>query len=527
MVLGCGPGAGGPPDGGPPLALDVLDPPGAQIGVHYGKSIDLRVRYHTDDAAARPISGQPVRFSIFGDPAGSTLSRDRAVTDSSGVATVTLTGGQAEASFRVAANAVNAPEADFDVSVSKLDFVELDVTLSWTLPSSPAALRALLYDDRACAQLPPSPTMPAPFRALSQSNTSSASLRFLNLLSKSYAVVGRAETASGKLLGYGCVDVGAELVPPGSVSTLPVPLAQVFPSPAGTYALTSNLMPMPSLGAALIAPWSIFGDCVYGAAQLLLDGMGITSHRDPPNPDGCRPLSTTSLDYQLQQMLTAQPSAPARLLGKIVDDLGAVTSSCVLSSQLVVTAIGNGNWTGQHTLASISFSTGGMPKSYDLVALGMPVIAVKNIALADDGTNLAIGSHGFTLGWTTLWKQAFVDQSLAVRVPGIGSPPIRALVAAVVAAAMRNGKSGCAAVEDLVCSVLGGTCNYQAACASAIDSVAASLDGPFAPASGIDLVMMGSAQAVDNVGDLVVHQLVGGSWSSATLQPSAFSGIRQ
>src|SRR6476646_7239051 len=108
VAVGCGPGSNGPPDGGPPLALDVLD--SSQIGLHYGKSTELRVRYHTDDAAATAVTGAAVRFSIFGDPAGSTLSRDTVTTDVNGVATVTLTAGQAEThpQFTVVATAVNA-----------------------------------------------------------------------------------------------------------------------------------------------------------------------------------------------------------------------------------------------------------------------------------------------------------------------------------------------------------------------------------------------------------------------------------
>jgi hypothetical protein len=200
VVAGCGPTPQGPPDGGPPLALDVLDPPGAQIGLHYGKSVALRVRYHVDDAAAQAVSGQTVRFSIFGDPAGSTLSADHAVTDATGVATVELTAGQAEASFKVVADAVNAPEAEFDVSVSKLDFVELDVALAWPGDGT-TTLRALLYDDRDCSALPPAATQPAPFRALSKPTSTQATLQFLNLLSKKYAVVGRADSAAGTLVG--------------------------------------------------------------------------------------------------------------------------------------------------------------------------------------------------------------------------------------------------------------------------------------------------------------------------------------
>ena len=41
---------------------------------------ELRVRYQTDDAAASPVAGATVHFSIFKDPAGSTLTRDAATT---------------------------------------------------------------------------------------------------------------------------------------------------------------------------------------------------------------------------------------------------------------------------------------------------------------------------------------------------------------------------------------------------------------------------------------------------------------
>ncbi|MCA1663921.1 MAG: hypothetical protein LC659_06595, partial [Myxococcales bacterium] len=80
----CGPGANAPPDGGPPLTLDVVD--SNQIGLHYGKTTELRVRYHAGDPAAAAVPGAIVRFSIFGDPAGSTLSRDQVTTDVNGMA---------------------------------------------------------------------------------------------------------------------------------------------------------------------------------------------------------------------------------------------------------------------------------------------------------------------------------------------------------------------------------------------------------------------------------------------------------
>ena len=531
---GCGPATHGPPDGGPPLALDVLDPPGAQIGLHYGKSVELRVRYHTDDAAQAPVTGQTVRFSIFADPAGSTLARDQATTDPSGIAAVTLTAGQAEASFRVVADAINAPEAEFDVSVSKLDFVELDVALAWSAGDpTTTTLRALLYDDRGCAALPAAATQPAPFRALSKAGANQATLDFHNLLSKRYAVVGRAEDAAGHLVGYGCVDVGAELIPPGSSSTLPVPLAAAVASPAASFLLTSTLHPAMALWQAPVKTWQTFGDCIYGAAQMLLDAMGLqndTTHRDPPGADGCRPASATSLDRQLQDLLTAPPMAPASLLPYIADDLENITASATLQSRLTIAPAGDAAWAGEHVLTSATFSVGGATqKSYDLGQLGLPLVDVKDVPVSDDGTTLTLGAHGFTLGWTTLWSQAFADLSLTARIPTLGSPPIPSLVDLVISVAARNGKMGCAAVDDLVCSVLA-SCSAVTPCDSARAPLAATLAAPLAPASGVDLTLSGTAQPVDQDGDLVLDQLAAGAWSAPELTTTpgdnVFTGSR-
>jgi hypothetical protein len=524
VVAACGPGSNAPPDGGPPLALDVVD--NSQIGLHYGKTTDLRVRYHTDDAAAAPVAGATVHFSIFHDPAGSTLSRDTATTDANGIASVTLTAGSAETSFYVAATAINAAEADFDVSVSKFDFVEVDAQLAW--PTA-ATLRALLYDDKTCAALPAAATMPAPSRALSKPNATTATLQFLNLLSKPYALVGRAEDVTGVLRGYGCVDLGAELVPPGSVSLVPVPLVPAVASPAGTFTLSSTLKPAPSSYAMLVGRWQQFGGaCSYGAAQALLDAMGIASHRDPALASGCRPASSP-LDQQLQSLLTSPPTAPANSLPAIGNDLAAITASLLLTSTLTVTAASATSWTAEHALTTADLAVSAtLSKSYDLVALGEPVIDVKDVPFTDDGSAVTIGAHGFTLGWTTLWLQAFTDLSLTMRVTGLASPAIPSLVAAVVAPASRSGKMGCAAVDDLVCFVTTGSggCALTTPCASALAPVAASLSAGFAPSSGIDLMLSGSATPVDSDGDLIVEQLTGGAWTGAGLAPSStFTGV--
>jgi hypothetical protein len=278
--------------------------------------------------------------------------------------------------------------------------------------------------------------------------------------------------------------------------------------------------------------WTQLGDgCPYGAAQALLDAMGITSHRDPVGMDGCRPTSMTSLDKQLQDLLTASPTGAANALPALAGDLDSITRSMTLTSTLTVSPASATTYTAEHTLSGAAFEvSAALSKTYDLVALGEPVIDVSNVAVGDDGTKLTIGTHGFTLGWTTLWKQAFVDLSLMTRVMGLASPPIPSLVAAIVAPASRAGKMGCAAVDDLVCSVTtgSGSCALTTPCASALAPMAATLEAPFAPASGIDLTLMGSATPVDSDGDLVVDLLNGGGWTGPGLAAmSTFTGTKQ
>lgn len=545
-LAGCGGSKSSPVDGGPPLALDVWPPDGAgaQLGLAYGAVDKLQVRYHTADDASKPIAGAVVHYSIFMDPAGSTLTSDHGVTDDNGVATVTLTAGQAEASFVVAATATNAAEVDFGITVSKLAFVELDVQLAWSGTAADTTLRAQLYTTASCATLLPTlPTLPMALRSIVQVGSNATTLKFIKLASESYAVAASAEDkVSGQLVGYACVDVGAGLVPPGTTSTLPLTLQPVVATPLGSYTLTSQLTPAAARVAAVLAPWKPLG-CTTNAAQLLLDAMEATSpalatqleaHRSPAGADGCRP-TTSALDGPLQALLTT-PSAsvkdpPALHLGDIYADLQSIVGAATLTSTLAVTAAGASSFAAEHTLGSLALAVNAQSQSYDLVHLGEPIIDVANIPLGYDGTTLMLGEHGFTLGWPVLWLQGLSDLSIAVRVPALAtaaaplSPTVPQLIDATVAAAMRNGKSDCAAVSDLVCSIVGGSCDVTAACTSAKSASAAGLVAPLAPQSGIDLDWTGSATVAAG-SDLTVATIGGGVWMSSSLSSGTFTGKR-
>jgi len=541
FVAGCGSPATPPLDGGPPRVLEILDPPGAQIGLHYGATVDLRVRYRLDDAEATPVAGATVKLAIFDDPGGSTLAADRATTDDKGVASVRLTAGAQEKSFRVRAQAPDAPDAVFGVSVSSQAFVNIDVELAYAGTAQIGMLEALLFVGTPCAQLPPNPTEASAFRVVKQPGGPMGTVHFLNLLSQNYTVVGEALDAASHLRASGCVDIASSLVPAGATATLPLPLKNVAPAITGTYALSTTLTLAPALAASATTEWKKLSSCAEAPAQGLLDrieaGVGsalstaMEQKRGTADSMACRPATLSggapSLDAQLETLLTGA-GAPALQLAAIVTDLQNIVGSAKLASTLTVRGAGAGAFTAEHALGQITLSTSTAMKGYDAQATALPIVDVNDIPVGFTGNALTLGAHGFTLGLPTFWQRALADLSLAAHVPSMQPPTTRALLGAVVAVAMRNGKTGCAAVEDLVCGVTGASgCTGQIdpACAAALDGWAASLDAPFAPPTAIDATLSGQATAADTDGDLLIDLLSPGTWSTA-LGSASFTGTR-
>jgi hypothetical protein len=516
------------------VALDVLDPPGDQIGLRFGKAIDLRVRLHTDDAAALPLASQTVRFSIFGDPEGSTLSSDHALTGDDGVASVTLGGGAAEASFRVTASAPRAADAQFDVSVAAGDFVGIEVQLA---SSSATTLRALLYGDQTCAELSASSTAA---RALSGPGPS-ASLTFLNLLLRDYAVAGRAEDANGRLVAAACVDLDAGLLAAGATATLPLPLQPVRVTALGSYELATTLkISAPNATTAFHA----LADCVNYPADALDDALeaalqpsgyaatfaGLRGVKDAMGCRGAIPVgggTSPSIDQQVHSLLTVT-GAPATQLRAIVADLDAIVGSAQLASRLSVTASGATALAGDHLLGSLRLdATGQKSVTYDLVAAGVPIIEAKDVPIAFDGASLSIGSHGFALRLPRLWRRALDELALVPRFPTLSSPSLRALLGTIVAAAMHGGKTGCAALGDAACAADAACATaVEKACPAALDALAAQLEAGFDPQTGLDLTLRGQAQALDSDGDLAVDRLQMGAWTTPLAVTSSFTGAR-
>jgi hypothetical protein len=533
------------PDGGPPLALTILDPPGSQIGLHYSKSVVLRVSYHADDDAQTPEKGS-VLFSIFGDPAGSTLSADHVTTDSSGIAQVTLTAGAAEATFRVTASAPNTGEVDFQVAVSKLDFVELKVQLDWDA-SAPTTLRALLYANQPCASLPPTPSLP-PTTAMREvaKPGPSATVDFINLLSMSYSVVGRAEDMAGHLLAYGCVDVPSALAPAGSTANLPLPLSAVTPDATGSYALTTALTPV---SAPVTQPWHALSDCPLGLGQSLLDNTSaalssaslqaaIAGLRGAPSgTNSCRPSqvmvgasAVNSLDADLEALLT-DSGDPGLQLGALVDDLDSLTGAAQLASTLTLTPTGGATLAGEHALGKLALgSASGAQETIDLPASGLPIIDVKDIAVGYDQGLLSIGAHGFTLHLPALWQGAFETVAIGTRFPALMPPSTRGWLGLAVGAVMHGGMVGCSGVEDLICTrtaASGCTGVIAPACLKALDQMTTQLEAGFQVTPGVDFTLSGQCTGLDSDGNLTLDQLTAGNWTTVAASTATFTGSRQ
>jgi hypothetical protein len=530
-----------PPDGGPPLRLSI-ESPGDQIGLHYGEAMALRVRYFTDAPGEKAVAHGQVRFGIFGDPAGSTLSSDRAITDDDGFAQVSLTAGAAEASFRVVASANNAPDVEFQVSVSRLAFVRLDVMVSYPALGETGTLRALLYEGLSCNALPPVPVPPSPSRAQARTG-SSASFSFINLLARSYAVVARAEDARGRLAAAGCVEVGAALLPAGSTATVPVPLEPVIASPIGSYTLATDLAIDDSVSTPVTSPWRALTSCPLGLAQSLLDLIAervgstfkseIAAERGATDGSGCRPSmvnATDSLDGRLQSLLTPS-GAPAAQLPSLVADLDTLVATARIESRLTVEPAGASALTAAHTLGSLTVGQAGVKEAkYDLALYDLPIVEVGTVAVAYDGARIAIGTHGFTLRLQRFWQRAFLSEAVAPRFSALTPPTILGLVQLFVSAAQRNGKVGCAAVEDLVCATtMAAACagSIEPACSGAVVALAEKLEGGFRPTADLDFTLSGQTNAVDSDGDLVIDRLELGSWSTPLASTASFSGTRK
>ncbi|MEO6951203.1 MAG: hypothetical protein ABI321_05265 [Polyangia bacterium] len=513
----------------------------AQLGLRYGEAVQLGVRYVLDDVGQEGVRGS-VRFSFFGDPGGSTLSRDTVQTDSTGTAHVTLTAGSQEGtSFSVHASAAGAADAVFDVSVSKLQFVNVDAVLVDPLPKpGTRSFAAALFAGKTCAQVPAAPTLVGASRTVSAAPAASATLSFQKLLSGTYALVGRVESM-GDLVAYGCIDLPAAVVPPGTFLSVPVPLVAISPDPRGSYTLSTSLAaPRSARSDSRFGPVDIVDRCPGHVAQLLLDAITseaptarqtlLDAQRGAAAPStsgtstvSCRPAlvgTDDSLDAQLGALIDATTDGAQR--AALVGDLDTILGSGTLTSTLSLAAtlahaadppaVGS-RYVGTHTATTVGFSLG---TPHDLAALGVPARSANGIDVTAAAGRLGIGRHVLGLELPVLWGETFSTASVAARLPALTDATWSGWLQSAVAAVQHDGKTGCAAITALLCEQTGATgCagTLDGPCADAVTSVGDALEATFAGDAGLALV--GSATLVDSNGDLVTDSITAGAFTSS------------
>lgn len=522
VALGLACGESGPMSSEGPQATVALVSPMGALGLHYGEQATLLLRYRH---LGQGIAGTTLSLHIDSDNTGTTLSADRVVTNDRGEASVLLTAGAAEAAFHVLVSAPLANELVIDIAVSRYAFGNLDVSLDASdLPGVTMVRAALVTGVGAhCAALLPTAKL-GPVLRSQQANKNRGVLPFSTLLVQPYSVLGRAEDSTGRLLGYGCVELSDDLLRTGLRAVVPVPLGPVFPSPLGRYDLAFELKSKPSSPAL----WELLA-CAQGLGQVLIDAMlpvvptadkdvatRLTALRGAlDTTTGCR-TGTDKPDDKLHALLAGTAAGTA--LVPVAQDAAAIVGGLKLATLLQVYVSNDRDTLATHTLTSATLATSTRSANYSLATV--PVPAVTNLLLTQNGVLLTIPEHALTLRLPSLWRQAMSELVIVPR--SLTMTPAQ-LFQAAVTMSVSSGKNGCDAVEALLCSAMSPPCTgkLSAACLQATSAIASSLTRSFDDAMpDYDLWLSLSATMEDPDGTLETQTFDDGQVSGRVLTGS-------
>jgi len=556
LALGaaCGGGSGAPGDGGPaPVAhLVVLDPPSESIGLSYGESVTLRVRYEYEDGEL--VSGGAVSFAILesatADPGGSTLSATSATTDARGIAQVDLTAGASRTTFRVQAQADDASPAYFYVSVSEDGFAELAITPEHQGARDPTSfdrveLRLFMASVLQCADLDIDALPDSVFPPLETAGFDGTAADFRNVSAGgAYTLVSWAEVPGSDVrLAAGCIDLPSDAILPTTIALA----AQVTDRPAHlptAVALSSQIDLTPLADelqqTGLDAPWRTLA-CPAGPGQLILDCTldalapdgtldcdvhstdavvaSVEAQRGTVGPGGCRPMianAGASLDSKLAVAIAQGDFPSGAVLTAMLDARTSTLGSLALVSQLRFLGPG----VAGHRLDGATLTVGGSDYAVSLGQTQRPVVDQHSVAIAIDADQqMTLGAHGFTLRIGSLVRAGFRDRGLAAA----GLANRETDLGTAMAESAYDGTSstyGCDAISAVLCGSIG---QSQSCAVNACDAAATHLDGALSAwwkhldGSGLDCTLSGSATVHDDNNDLVVDAVGDsaspGSWT--------------
>lgn len=444
---GCGDsGKGGPgPDSGvvDRAYLEIVPPPGQDIGLRPGGEVLLRVRYV--DEGHLPIAGGRVRFSLLGETGGATLNAPYATSGADGLVEMGLKAGFDEAVFHVAVNADGAGTIRYAVAVSNAGFGALAVgveNLGTRDASEFGQVAMYLYLDGVCGELDPLDLGSAHKERSIAALDETALFEFLPL-DASYAVGGVGLDADGAPISWGCIDIVEGQLKEGLVLHARLPLRDLYASPVGHYLVETELA-MSVLDSDTLSDgvdrWVDLGDCPNDPAEAVVDCVvaALENPTTPPEDLDCSVSGTSGLalevsdrrgvvaggcrsDEDEQQQLSVEKLLMTAMVGlPEVAQLQSLASSGVAPLEFVelhsvmelLRLEAPDTFSLTHTMYAVRFPITPVEVFVDLDQMLLPVIEVSAVPVTREAghpATLAIGDHEMTIRMPRMLLKAFVE----------------------------------------------------------------------------------------------------------------------
>jgi hypothetical protein len=522
-----------------------------------------------------PLADRIIQFAIVDDPRtvldearGSTLSFDRGVTDTAGLATLQVIAGPQPTTFRLRASAPRATDAEVAVIVTPVPHAQVELAPVLTDGAPPGrqitTVRLHLLDQITCAEidyqaLPPDAPPPKTIAVDTILLYSAVSTGM------DHAAVAFGLDATDKVRAAGCVDLPGSLLVVESPVRVVLPLHMLQLSPAGRYAASSFVLfrTPPAAAMQITAAWGDLDQCPMDPARLWLDCALDALHTDASDPSDCLPSSDEgplgtklvqrrgvplpvpasgrcrdrvdgagrpSLEVLVDGLFPAQRPTILTSLSTLAVEALHLLDNLELGSTLIIAPTSSpGRYQIEHRLRSIQFqfSLSLRPSVVDLALMGAPIITARFVAGTTRGNDLAVGSHGFTLRLGTAAWLAFAEASLR---PRGGGGDVDTFSNALFGLATRDEGgarlSGCPALDAVICPDLGEPRGcLLAACTDGLAALSRRLGAGFAALDGddLDLVLGGSVTVLDENGDGKVDSL-GVRNGAAGSSPGLWSG---
>jgi hypothetical protein len=526
-----------------PLRLEAI---GEQVVIAPGGSRDLVFRLLDDRDA--PVPERAVVFTIVDDPAipgddakGATLSSDRGTTTAQGTVRLSVFAGLDSTLFHVRATSPGARSAEAVVIVGNGTHASVEVVpvIEGLASEAITTVRLHRYDGEPCSKYAAQLTAPpAPAKNKGEIRTVPAETPvLLPTLSRanSHALLAIGLDATESVRVGGCLDLPGETLLFQEVMRVLLPLRPLLPSATGEYRATSLLQirPLPRGAVQVGDAWQELTECPLDPARLWLDCTVDALSTGPADPLDCRPgedegplgarlqalrgpltpgtnrcrdresAGREALDAQVAALFPSPRPTLLAELAAIGAEAGQLLTTVRLASTLRIALAPLADaYLMEHGLESAAFALGDASITVRFAELGLaPVLRATSIPVQSRPGGLEIARHGFAARLGISARVAFVRGSLLRR----GAPPeTGAFASHLVGFATRGTLSGCAALDDALCSLVDapGGCLAQA-CEAGLTGLTQKLEAGFATLDGeaMDLILEGTAPVVDRTGD--------------------------